>query len=143
LAPTFSPVRSRSIDRRVCLAQPRPRRYTDGALGSWGYDARTQTLIDPTVSTDIMGYCKHQWISDYSYRGIGTRVAAVNGVTSARVVSPATSRWRIMLVDQRGPRWGIASPDEQLPEGSPEPATIYDGAGMRAARPSGCGEGGS
>jgi hypothetical protein len=107
--------------------------YTDGALGSWGYDARTQTLVDPTVSTDIMGYCKHQWTSDYTYRGIATRVAAVNGVTSARVVSPATSRWRIMLVDQRGPRWGIASPDAQLPEGSPEPATIYDGTGLALA----------
>ncbi len=37
--------------------------YANGALGSWGWDSRSQTLFDPTKSTDIMGYCNNQWIA--------------------------------------------------------------------------------
>jgi len=28
--------------------------YANGVLGSWGYDARSATLFDPAVSTDLM-----------------------------------------------------------------------------------------
>jgi hypothetical protein len=103
--------------------------YPNGAIGSWGYDARTQVLLDPIEYTDILGYCDNAWISDYNYGAIATRVAAVNGLATARVLAGAPSRWRILLVDQRGPRWGIPIQDEVPAEGDPESATIYDGAG--------------
>jgi len=103
--------------------------YTNGALGSWGYDYRTQALLDPAKYTDIMGYCSNKWMSDYTYNGITTRVSAVNGVADVYTPAYALARWRILLADERGPRWGIPIADEVPAEGDPEPATIYDHTG--------------
>jgi hypothetical protein len=105
--------------------------YAKGALGSWGWDSRSQTLFDPTQSTDIMGYCNNQWMSDYTYAGITTRVAAVNGEPAAMVLAlpEMLSRWRVLLLDARGPRWGVPIEQEVAPEGEPETATIYDNTG--------------
>jgi hypothetical protein len=103
--------------------------YTNGSIGSWGFDYRTQALLDPAKDTDIMGYCSNKWMSDYTYAGITTRVAAVNGVAMIYTPDYALARWRIMLVDERGPRWGIPIPDEAPAEGDAESATIYDATG--------------
>ena len=103
--------------------------YSGGLIGSWGYDARTQKLFDPTKTSDIMGYCNTKWISDYTYSGITTRVAAVNGVAMVYTPAESLSRWRVLLVDERGPRWGIPIADEVPAEGDAEAATIYDANG--------------
>ena len=118
--------------------------YTKAGLGSWGWDGRTQTLFDPAkpisstktdpYNTDIMGYCSVQWISDYTYAGITTRVAAVNGNPAAMVLATAgePSKWRVLLLEAgRGPRWGTPIEQEILPEGDPENATIYDKTGAQ------------
>jgi hypothetical protein len=108
-------------------------------LGVWGWDPRTLTLFDPTksssttdkskvVNTDIMGYCNTQWISDYTYAGITTRLAAVNGV-KAHSVSAVVSKWRVLLIDDKGPRWGIPFDTEVPAEGEPELATVLDAQG--------------
>lgn len=107
--------------------------YANGALGSWGYDARTKLLIDPTKSTDIMGYCSNQWMSDYTYSGITTRVAAVNGVAMIYTPPDVLSRWRVLLVDDKGPRWGIPITDQVPPAGDAELATATDAAGNAIA----------
>jgi hypothetical protein len=106
---------------------------TTGALTTWGYDYRTQKLYDPAKSTDLMGYCSTQWVSDYTYGGIATRVATVNGVTMIYTPAYALSRWRIMLVGQHGPRWAAPITEEIAAEGDPEPATIYDSTGAALA----------
>jgi hypothetical protein len=103
--------------------------YSNGSIGSWGYDYRTQALLDPAKDSDIMGYCSNKWMSDYTYTGISTRVAAVNGVAMVYTPDYALARWRIMLVDERGPRWGIPITDEAPAEGDPESAEIYDATG--------------
>jgi hypothetical protein len=105
--------------------------YAKAALGSWGWDSRSQTLFDPTKATDLMGYCNNQWVSDYTYAGITTRVAAVNGQPAAMVLAlPQTlSKWRVLLLDAKGPRWGVPIEQEVAPEGEPETATIYDNTG--------------
>ena len=103
--------------------------YANGALGSWGWDGRSQTLFDPTKATDIMGYCSNQWMSDYTYAGITTRVQAVNGVATHALLAETLSKWRVLLIDERGPRWGVPIENEVAPEGEPEMATIYDNTG--------------
>ena len=40
--------------------------YENGAIGSWGFDIRTGTLLDP-VTTDLMSYCGSEWIGEYSF----------------------------------------------------------------------------
>lgn len=107
--------------------------YAGGLIGSWGYDARTKTLYDPSKSSDIMSYCTNQWMSDYTYGAIVTRVAAVNGVAMVHVPPQSLSRWRILLLDDKGPRWGIPITDETPPEGEAELATAQDAAGNTVA----------
>ncbi len=107
--------------------------YTNGSIGSWGFDYRTQALLDPAKYSDIMGYCNNKWMSDYTYSGIGTRVAAVNGVALVYTPAYALARWRILLVDERGPRWGIPVTHDAPAEGEAESATIYDATGAALA----------
>ena len=104
--------------------------YSGGLIGSWGYDARTEKLFDPSKTTDIMGYCSSKWISDYTYKAFVTRMAAVNGVAMVYTPPDALSRWRVLLTDDRGPRWGIPITDEAPGEGDVEAATIYDITGV-------------
>lgn len=55
--------------------------YPNGALGSWGYDARSGELIDPGGDRrDFMSYCDPSWISDYNYRALLDRLSIVNGM---------------------------------------------------------------
>jgi hypothetical protein len=103
--------------------------YAGGLIGSWGYDYRTQALLDPTKNTDIMGYCNNKWMSDYTYAGITTRVASVNGVAMVFTPDYALAPWRVLLVDEQGPRWGIPITERIPAEGDPEPATIFDARG--------------
>jgi hypothetical protein len=68
-------------------------------------------------------------MSDYTYAGITTRVQAVNGVATHALLAETLSKWRVLLIDERGPRWGVPIENEVAPEGEPEMATIYDNTG--------------
>jgi hypothetical protein len=41
--------------------------YKNGSIGSWGFDANKQILLDPAKYMDVMGYCGTEWVSDYMY----------------------------------------------------------------------------
>jgi hypothetical protein len=43
--------------------------YPGGTIGVYGFDVAAQSLKPPS-STDIMGYCGNEWISDYTYTGV-------------------------------------------------------------------------
>ncbi len=103
--------------------------YAKGVLGSWGYDPSTQTLIDPSRSTDIMGYCSNKWISDYTYKGLTNRVASLNGQPLMLFSAGALGRWRVLLLDGGAPRWGIPIDQDSPAEGTPEEATVFDNTG--------------
>jgi hypothetical protein len=104
--------------------------YTNGAVGVYGWDSRTSALIAPD-RTDIMGYCNNKWISDYTYDGLLTRVATVNGAPmSVSIPLELVHPWRILLVDAKGPRWGIPVNDPAAPAGVAEMADVLDSAGQ-------------
>jgi hypothetical protein len=104
--------------------------YSGGLIGVWGYDARTEKLFDPSKTTDIMGYCSSKWISDYTYQALAVRVAAVNGVAMIYTPPETLARWRVLIVDDGVPRWGIPITEPAAAEGDLEPAIIYDSAGI-------------
>lgn len=52
--------------------------YDDGVIGVHGHDFYEDELLDPSDSTDIMGYCDDQWVSDYQYRALHERGQNVN-----------------------------------------------------------------
>lgn len=103
--------------------------YDGGSIGVWGYNSGTKMLVNPMGTTDIMGYCNMQWISDYTYDGLVNRVALVDGAKLAVVDPNALAIWRTLLVDSHGPRWGLPSQALEPPAGEPETAQIYDAQG--------------
>ncbi len=54
--------------------------HSGGTTGVWGFDFRTQRLLDPSTK-DFMGYCEPQWVSDWSYLRLYQRVVSVAGRT--------------------------------------------------------------
>ncbi len=104
--------------------------YANGIIGDWGFDPRSKTLLDPNKNTDIMGYCNNKWISDYTYEGLVNRVAAVNAAQDMFFDAQALATWRVLLLDARGPRWGLPITQPSLPEGSPILVSILDDSGV-------------
>jgi hypothetical protein len=47
--------------------------YPGGVTGVPGIDMATNTVY-PATSSEIMGYCNYDWISDYSYRTVLSRI---------------------------------------------------------------------
>jgi hypothetical protein len=104
--------------------------YTNGLIGSWGYDPRTQVLLDPAKCSDVMGYCSSKWISDYTYKALTNRVALLNSVRSEFIDPNIVMRYRVLILDESGPHWGIPFSEPGAPDGTPEEATIYDLQGL-------------
>jgi hypothetical protein len=104
---------------------------SNGSIGVYGWDQRTSKLIAPD-RTDIMGYCNNKWISDYTYEGILKRIATVNGAPTTSVIVPSelVHPWRVLLLDEQGPRWGIPIDEPMGPAGVAEAAEVLDAAGQ-------------
>lgn len=103
--------------------------YDGGAIGVIGYDPRSMDFFDPDSNADIMGYCRDQWISDYTYQGLVDRVATVNGFQSVVTPPEQIGTWQVLLLDQLGARWGIPIDEPTAAAGVPEPAEILDRQG--------------
>jgi hypothetical protein len=102
--------------------------YSGGSIGVWGYDNRSSELINPDGITDMMGYCNNVWVSDYTYDGLLGRVVAVNEA-KLRVNPDALGRFRVLLVDRAGARWGRPITELTPPAGVPELAEILGANG--------------
>jgi hypothetical protein len=97
--------------------------YAGGAIGVWGYDPNSKTLLNPTSYKDVMGYCDPDWISDFNYKRMFTRVLYVN--SNAYMIPPsqpaadparAPGRFRTAVIDVDGSiSWG-ATFDVELPQ---------------------------
>jgi hypothetical protein len=80
--------------------------YTNGGIGVWGYDSIAGALKDPAQYKDIMGYCSPNWISDYHYAKIFTRVRGDNHVGFDEV-RRERRLYRMVSVDGAGhAKWG-------------------------------------
>jgi hypothetical protein len=67
--------------------------YPDASIGVWGYDQIDKKLIDPSGAQnakmkDLMSYCQPQWISDYHYNHLFSRVQADNRIAQDVVGEP-------------------------------------------------------
>lgn len=75
--------------------------YPDAKLGVWGWDGVGRVLKSPDSNTDIMGYCKPNWISDYTFDGLLTRSMAVNAAAKVDDELPLRE-WSSTWVDEQG-----------------------------------------
>lgn len=73
--------------------------YAGGDIGVWGFDARTRTFHAPDDTTDFMGYCDPQWISDYTWSAMFDRTLAVSALALSL---PPENRVVVRLVDGEG-----------------------------------------
>lgn len=64
--------------------------YADASIGVWGWDRRDDSLLAPATTTDFMGYCDPQWISDYTYTNIFRRVLEQRGRRLRLRAAPVT-----------------------------------------------------
>jgi hypothetical protein len=108
----------------------------DGSVGNWGWDSRSDALIEPTAA-DVMGYCSPSWISDYTYAALAERSLAVN--TSMKIQSFGGERagqaatWQSLILYADGSaRWAGVSTDE-VPLGEREPMSAFDAQGNKVA----------
>lgn len=99
--------------------------YAGGKTGVWGLDTASMTLYDPETTTDFMGYCDVEWISDYTYKRLLARASKVNlpqTVGDARVPSV------IVSVNGKGEaKWGGATKISPLAQGKPVQARVSRG----------------
>ncbi len=68
--------------------------YAGGTIGVYGFDVAAQSLKPPT-SSDVMGYCSNEWISDYTYTGVLNFRAAETDVAAgfAQAMQPCLLVW--------------------------------------------------
>lgn len=55
--------------------------YSEGDLGTWGYDARSGEMRKPSENYDMMSYCDPLWVSDYTYAALHRRISTLNSNT--------------------------------------------------------------
>ncbi len=77
-----------------------------------------------------MGYCRNQWISDYTYQALVDRIAAVNS-NEYRIADEARigTYWVMLLNGQRAPRWSVPITEPTEAFGDPELAEVLDAQG--------------
>lgn len=71
--------------------------YSGGRIGVYGYDQISETLKNPELYTDIMGYCNTQWISDYTYVGIMNYLTST-GTEPSMTFASAQSKQPSLLI---------------------------------------------
>ena len=106
--------------------------YAGGDIGSWGWDARSKTLMQPTVK-DMMGYCEPAWISDYTYTGLADRTLTITkslaATTKSRAAIAVVEPWHSLILYADGSaRWsGLIT--SEAPNGEREPLRVLDAQG--------------
>jgi hypothetical protein len=96
----------------------------------WDKQQTSTKFFDPAKYTDIMAYCSPQWVSDYIYKKLGTRIIALNG---AFIVTGPARTWRMAFETPIGLWWGTPVTDPIPAEGDPVAARVLDAAGATIA----------
>jgi hypothetical protein len=103
--------------------------YDNAAIGVWGYDIRSDSLIEPD-HPDVMAYCNEPWLSDYTYSGLLSTVLDVNRVQQSLIVDPARiGEFRVLLVEAGTMRWLGARPGVVTADGASVVARVLDSTG--------------
>ncbi len=101
--------------------------YAGGVIGSWGYDLRSKSLVDPQKNTDIMGYCGSQWISDYNYNLVFDRFRSV--LSAPLRVGPQAAFSSVVVRVDGSLKFGHHQSLDFMPDGVPVAVRAYDASG--------------
>lgn len=113
--------------------------YSGGVTGAYGIDLGVtgSPVLKPPTSTDIMGYCSNQWISDYTYMGeLNYRGSTSADIATAADIVGSTSGPTLLVsgtVDDRGvrlnPAFEVTTRSSLPAAGGPYALEGYDGSG--------------
>jgi hypothetical protein len=107
--------------------------YDNAALGVYGYDFRSDSLISPD-RPDIMAYCNDPWFSDYTYAGLLSTVRNVNQTQQSLIVDPErVGEFWVLLVESGTLRWLPPRPGTVTAGGVAVPAQVLDATGAVVA----------
>ncbi len=92
--------------------------YAGGGTGVLGYNLVTKAFITTAKGKDLMGYCRPEWISDYTYQALFDRMASVNNVTNVHRLFPEPQQYRFVSVEADGSlTWGSTTTLRSRPSG--------------------------
>lgn len=66
--------------------------YSGGQIGVWGWNAVSNSLVSPTT-TDVMGYCSTQWVSDWTWEQVAARRAYTGGMVTSAARTDGVLLW--------------------------------------------------
>ena len=115
--------------------------YAKGGIGAWGYDISRKELKSPSDGKDMMGYCTPEWVSDYTFNALFTRMTSIaRGGVMARAErsggsnepsvqgSPTPTKYRMVSVNAKGAsRLGATVSLTLPPQGVSQKALSYVG----------------
>lgn len=105
--------------------------YSEGDIGVFGWDLVDKRLVDPSYS-DIMGYCSPNWVSDYTYSALYTRVQFVTKARSYISTESAPIRYRFVNVGRDGKlTWGRSTITRNPPLSDPQTITFEAADGTK------------
>lgn len=100
--------------------------YDGGLIGTWGWDRRDGSFHDPDTASDLLGYCRRQWISDYNYRAIYERHLALRGTLAWPAPAGPPAPHRFVTLEDGAIRWSGEVPLRRVP-GEPTFGVYLDG----------------
>jgi hypothetical protein len=105
-----------------------------GLLDAWGWDSRTNALVDPDKTYDLMGYCAPTWTSQFAYESLAKFVAQVAS-RSQFDASLSVVSYDTVIVDAEGnPSWGSHFSSRWIPDGAPLTVEALDSRGAVLSR---------
>jgi hypothetical protein len=88
--------------------------YFGANIGTYGFDASTQTIYVPSSTFDLMSYCSPRWLSDYTYVGVmnfrNSAPLASQSETDALIVWGRVENGRMILEPAFAARTSAPSP---------------------------------
>jgi hypothetical protein len=103
--------------------------YSTGHAGVWGYDYVSNQLIDPNSVYDFMSYCGPIWVSDYTYKGLYTRISYVRQAAGFMKDVANPRKWHVLSVMNDGSSRWLQSIDFRTFPGERKEATVLDSIG--------------
>ncbi len=105
--------------------------YSGANIGPISWDIEASKLVNPGSPKDFMSYCQPEWVSDWTFNALATRMAYVYGAKLDLPTTPTT--YRLVSVDGDGKlEWGDAITTVNPPWGKTHAVKVSTAGGAVA-----------